>query len=109
MKMDKQALKGSEYLIKPSPAEEIFTPEDFSDEQRQIAETTTEFVENEILPHQEEIDAGNFDLRITSYNVCYTKLLRRPLWIPIAATNAHRDARSVRRPHRLSPAHPLSA
>jgi len=70
MKMDKQALKGSEYLIKPSPAEEIFTPEDFSDEQRQIAETTTEFVENEILPHQEEIDAGNFDLVVQGMKKC---------------------------------------
>lgn len=70
MKMDRQALKGSEYLIKPSPADEIFTPEDFSDEQRQIAETTTEFVENEILPHQEEIDAGNFDLVVQGMKKC---------------------------------------
>ncbi|AMV70845.1 acyl-CoA dehydrogenase family protein [Desulfuromonas carbonis] len=62
MKMDRQALQGSEYLVKQSLAEEVFTPEDFSDEQRQIAETTTEFIENEVVPHLEEIDSGRFDL-----------------------------------------------
>jgi len=70
MKMDRQALKGSEYLIKTTPSEEVFTPEDFSDEQRQMAETTTEFIENEILPHLDEIEAGNFDLVVQGMKKC---------------------------------------
>ncbi len=62
MKMDRRILKGGEYLIAETPCEEVFTPEDFTDEQRQIGETTEQFVTNEILPHIEEIDGGNFDL-----------------------------------------------
>jgi len=70
MKMDRQILKGSEYLVNETSAVDVFTPEDFSDEQRQIAETTTEFVQNEILPHLEEIDAGNYDLVVEGMKKC---------------------------------------
>lgn len=68
--MAKHILKGGEYLIRDIPCEDIFTPEDFSDEQRQIAETTEQFVENEILPHMEEIDAQNFDLVVEGMHKC---------------------------------------
>lgn len=53
-------LKGSEFLIKSVEPEAIFTPEDFSDEHKQIAETTLDFVNNEVLPAVEEIDQQNF-------------------------------------------------
>lgn len=70
MKMDRRILKGSEYLVSETAAVDVFTPEDFSDEQRQIAETTSIFVQNEILPHLEEIDAGNFDLVVEGMKKC---------------------------------------
>jgi alkylation response protein AidB-like acyl-CoA dehydrogenase len=60
--MAEKLLKGGEFLIAETPCEDIFTPEDFSDEHKQIAETTAQFVENEILPNVEEIDKQNFDL-----------------------------------------------
>jgi alkylation response protein AidB-like acyl-CoA dehydrogenase len=50
--------------------EEVFTPEDFTDEQKQIAETTEQFVENEIIPHLEEIDNQNFDLVVEGMRKC---------------------------------------
>jgi len=54
--------KGGEFLVTEISCEDIFTPEDFSDEQRQMGETTEQFIENEILPHVDEIDKQNFDL-----------------------------------------------
>jgi len=54
-------LKGAEFLIKPEDANEVFTPEDFSDEQKQMAETTEKFVAEKAIPFIEEIDAGNYD------------------------------------------------
>jgi alkylation response protein AidB-like acyl-CoA dehydrogenase len=54
--------KGGEFLVAEISCEDIFTPEDFSDEQRQMGETTEQFIENEILPHVDEIDKQNFDL-----------------------------------------------
>ena len=57
-----RVFKGGEYLVAEVPCEEVFTPEDFTDEQKQIAETTEKFVTNDILPHAEEIEQQNFDL-----------------------------------------------
>ncbi len=63
-------LRGGEYLIAEVNAEDVFTPEDFSDEQRQFGETTEQFVSNEILPRIEEIDQQNFDIVIEGMRTC---------------------------------------
>ncbi len=55
-----KAAGGGSFLIEESRAEDIFTREDFTDEQRQIAKTTTDFVVNEVLPAAAEIEAKNF-------------------------------------------------
>ena len=52
---------GSFLLNEPDPAN-IFTPEDFSDEQRQIASTAAEFAANEVLPAADDIEAKHFDV-----------------------------------------------
>ena len=46
--MEKEYMKGGEFLI--AETAEVFTPEDFNEEQRMIGETTKEFVDNEIHP-----------------------------------------------------------
>jgi alkylation response protein AidB-like acyl-CoA dehydrogenase len=53
-------VKGGSFLIEERRPEDIFTPEDFTDEHRQIAKTTVEFVTNEVLPATAEIEAKNF-------------------------------------------------
>ena len=62
--MSGKQLKGCEYLITETPLDQLFTPEDFSDEHKQIAETTEQFVTNEILPRVEELEALNYDLSL---------------------------------------------
>jgi alkylation response protein AidB-like acyl-CoA dehydrogenase len=62
--MSSKLYKGGEYLVSEGVCADVFTPEDFSDEQRAIAETTEQFVENEIMPNIEEIDKQNFDLTV---------------------------------------------
>jgi alkylation response protein AidB-like acyl-CoA dehydrogenase len=63
-------LKGGEYLIAETPCESVFTPEDFSDEQKQMAETTEQFIVNEIQPRIEEIDEQNFDIVVEGMQKC---------------------------------------
>jgi alkylation response protein AidB-like acyl-CoA dehydrogenase len=48
--MEKEYVKGGEFLIADTSTAEMFTPEDLNDEQRMIGETTREFVDNEIWP-----------------------------------------------------------
>jgi len=47
--------KGGAFLIERSAPEEIFTPEDFTDEHRAIAKTTDEFWQKEVVPHIDAI------------------------------------------------------
>ncbi len=68
--MTDKIAKGGEYLIKDNLCEDVFTPEDFTDEQRQMGETTSQFVENEINPHLEEIEKQNFDLVVEGMQKC---------------------------------------
>jgi butyryl-CoA dehydrogenase len=54
--------KGGSFLIEDSQHGDVFTPEDLSDEQIQIAKTATEFSNHEVLPAAQEIEAKNFDV-----------------------------------------------
>lgn len=53
---NKTALKGAEFLVKESAPEEVFTPEDFSEEQLMIKEMADQFISKEITPIVERID-----------------------------------------------------
>ena len=54
--MEKEYVKGGEFLIADQAPGEIFTPEDFNDEQKMIGETTREFVDNEVRPNLEAME-----------------------------------------------------
>lgn len=58
-------IKGGSFLIDEILPENIFTPEDFSDEQKMIADTTREFVDKEVLPFIHEIDEQKEGLSIS--------------------------------------------
>ncbi len=47
--------KGGSFLIEPTSPEQLFSPEDFTDEHRAIARTTEEFWTKEIAPNVEAI------------------------------------------------------
>lgn len=51
---------GGAFLLEETEPANVFTPEDFSDEQRQIAGTTAEFATNDILPAADAIEAKEF-------------------------------------------------
>jgi alkylation response protein AidB-like acyl-CoA dehydrogenase len=53
-------VKGGSFLIEERLPDDIFTPEDFTDEHRQIAKTAVEFTTNEVMPVAAEIEAKNF-------------------------------------------------
>ena len=49
-KMEKDYIKGGEFLISEGKTETCFTPEDFTDEHRMIGEMATEYIDNEVVP-----------------------------------------------------------
>lgn len=53
----KQAINGGEFLIKDTEAKDVFIPEEFSEEQRMMAEATLDFVKKEINPNVQRMDS----------------------------------------------------
>src|SRR3954447_19672138 len=55
-------VKGGSFLTEERQPADIFTPEDFTEEHRQIAKTAVEFTTNEVMPAAHEIEAKNFEV-----------------------------------------------
>jgi alkylation response protein AidB-like acyl-CoA dehydrogenase len=55
-------LRGGEWLLQPTAADDVFTPERLTEEHRLIARTTQEFVDNEVLPVLDRLDQKDWDL-----------------------------------------------
>ncbi len=50
-------MKGGQFLIRESDFSALFTPEHFSEEHRMMADMAREFLEQEVYPHLDRIDA----------------------------------------------------
>ncbi len=59
---DAKRIPGGSFLIDEVAATDCFFPEDFTDEQKQIAETTANFAINEIMPMSDQIEAKDFSV-----------------------------------------------
>ena len=53
----KRAIVGGEFLIRETRAEDIFIPEEWTEEQRMIAQTCMDFTNQEVVPNLDRIDS----------------------------------------------------
>ncbi len=58
----KQIVSGGSFLIEERTPAEIFTPEDFNEEHRMIADTTRQFMDAEVLPRIDELENKDWKL-----------------------------------------------
>ncbi len=58
----KRVLQGGSFLLEDHVPEDVFTPEDLTDEHKMIGQTAHEFTEKEILPLDMEIEAKDYKL-----------------------------------------------
>lgn len=63
--LSSEVLKGGEFLIKETDPKDIFIPEEITEEQKMMAETTREFVEKEIWPKLDVIDKQEEGLTVS--------------------------------------------
>ena len=55
-------LRGGEWLIQPSEADSVFTPERLTEEHRLIGRTAQEFVDNEVLTKLDQLETKDWTL-----------------------------------------------
>lgn len=60
--ISKASVPGGSFLLESRLPDEIFTPEDFSEQHRLIAQTAAEFAQNEILPNIEKMEAKDYSI-----------------------------------------------
>jgi len=59
---NKDIIRGGEFLVKETKCEDIFTPEDFSEEQQMMKEAVIEFNDREIIPYKSRFESKDFAL-----------------------------------------------
>ncbi|MCR8642366.1 acyl-CoA dehydrogenase family protein [Paenibacillus sp. N1-5-1-14] len=55
---------GGSFVITDVGPEAVLTPEDFTEEHRMIAQTTVDFVDNEVMPNDEQLEHLDYDLTV---------------------------------------------
>lgn len=60
---EKQIFRGGSFLITETEPAEVFSPEDFTEEHRMIAQTTEEYLEKEVLPHSARIEEKDYEIQ----------------------------------------------
>lgn len=59
---EKELLRGGQFLVKETKCEDVFTPEDFSEEQKMMKESVMEFNDREIIPYKSRFEAKDYAL-----------------------------------------------
>ena len=59
---EKELLRGGQFLVKETNCEDVFTPEDFSEEQTMMKESVMEFNDREIIPYKPRFEAKDYAL-----------------------------------------------
>ena len=59
---EKNITRGGEFIIKETECNNIFTPEDFNEEQLMMKQAVQDFIEKEVLPHKERFENKDYKL-----------------------------------------------
>ncbi|MEN8120326.1 MAG: acyl-CoA dehydrogenase family protein [Bacteroidota bacterium] len=60
--MSTKILKGGEFLVKETLAEDVFIPEEFNEEQQMMAQTCRDFVDTQVIPVIDQLDNHDREL-----------------------------------------------
>ena len=66
--LEKKALQGGEWLIRQTDAQNVFIPEEWTEEQLMVAQTCREFIEKEVAPILDRIDSMEEGLMVSLMN-----------------------------------------
>ncbi len=59
---EQNVTRGGEFVIKETNSENVFTPEDFSEEQLMMKQAVRDFIEKEVMPHRERFENKDYQL-----------------------------------------------
>src|SRR5438309_402486 len=60
---EKQIVKGGSFLISETAPQQVYSPEDFTEEHRMIARTAEEYIEKEVVPQSARIEEKDYEVQ----------------------------------------------
>jgi alkylation response protein AidB-like acyl-CoA dehydrogenase len=61
--LEKELIKGGGFLLSETLPAQVYSPEDFTDEQKMIGQTTAEFFDKEVIPNSEKIESKDYEVQ----------------------------------------------
>ncbi|MGE0886067.1 MAG: acyl-CoA dehydrogenase family protein [Blastocatellales bacterium] len=61
--LEKEIIKGGGFLLAETLPASVLSPEDFTDEQKLIGQTTTEFFDKEVIPNSDKIESKDYEIQ----------------------------------------------
>lgn len=60
--LEREPVKGGSFLLSETLPAQVFSPEDFTEEQRMIAQTTAEFMDKEVIAISDKVEEKDYEL-----------------------------------------------
>lgn len=57
---EKEIVRGGQFLVKETNSDDVFTPEDFSEEQQMMRDSVKEFIDREIWPNKDRFEKKDY-------------------------------------------------
>jgi alkylation response protein AidB-like acyl-CoA dehydrogenase len=61
--LEKEVIRGGGFLLSETLPAQVLSPEDFTDEQRMIAQTTEEFMDKDVVPQHDQIESKDYEIQ----------------------------------------------
>ncbi|GLB50222.1 acyl-CoA dehydrogenase family protein [Neptunitalea lumnitzerae] len=58
--LEKDITRGGQFIVKDTACEDVFTPEDFTEEQQMMRDSVKEFVDKEVWPHKPRFEKKDY-------------------------------------------------
>ncbi len=58
--MENEIIRGGQFIVKNTKCEDIFTPEDFTEEQKMMKDAVMEFNDREIIPFRDRFENKDY-------------------------------------------------
>ena len=64
MRLQNERIRGGSFLLSSVSLDHLFIPEDLTDEHRMMGKMTTDFIEEEVVPRDQEIERQQFEVTV---------------------------------------------
>lgn len=61
--LEKESIQGGGFLLAETLPAQVYSPEDFTEEQMLIGQTTTEFMDKEVIPNHDKLESKDYEIQ----------------------------------------------